>query len=405
VLNFLDTYKLIKGQAAFGVELIYNTKEDYTLIAVELKSTKEGVEVTRKFVDVTLQELQNENKKTLPVYFSIGGKGVIHKKVKADDNAPDQELLSQVLPNASIKDFYIQKTKIEGFEWWISAIRKDVLDKLIRQVDHLKLFSVQIYLGPYVLENTIPLLDKMSISTTSHELIIENNNIIQMDSLGSVSNGEEYDIEGETVNSHELIAFGTAFSHFVSPIKIVTVSSKKIEETKEEYLHKNKLVAVGLSMVSLFFLVVMVNLVVANGFQNTHNELQFKVNSKKKYVEELAQLNKELKTKEQFVQSSGVARASKISFYTDQIGLSVSEAIQLDQLFVNPLEKRINKAEDINFNYNNIKVTGTVSRSIELNNWVKVLKEYDWIEDINIISFIQENFKTAGEFEIEVTVK
>ena len=162
---------------------------------------------------------------------------------------------------------------------------------------------------------------------------------------------------------------------------------------------------VGFSMVSLFFLVVMINLFVSNAYEKTHNELQFKVNGKKKYVEELASLNEELKIKEQFVQSSGVARASKISYYTDQIALSVSEAIQLNQLFVNPLEKRINKAEDINFNYNSIKITGTVSRSIELNNWVKTLKNYGWVADINIISFIQDNYKKAGEFEIEVSIK
>jgi hypothetical protein len=405
VLNFLDTYKLIKGQAAFGVELIYNTKENFTLIVIELISNKGGIEVSNKYIDITLEELAKKNTKNRPVYFSIGGKGVIHKKVKAEDHVQGQELLNQVLPNASIKDFYLQKVKIEGFEWWVSVVRRDVVDKLIKQVERLKLFGIQMYLGPFVLENTIPLLDKMSVSTTSHELIMEKNSIIQMDSLGSVSNGEEYNIEGEIINSHELIAFGTAFSHFVPPTKIVAISSKKIEETKEEYLHKNKLLAVGLSMISLFFIVVMINLVVANAYEKTHNELQFKVNSKKKYVVELANLNEELKIKEQFVQNSGVARASRISFYADQIALSVSKAIQLDQLFINPLEKRITKAEDINFNYNNIKITGTVSRSIELNNWVKVLKQYDWVADIDIISFIQDNFKTAGEFEIEVTIK
>lgn len=404
MLNFLDKYNLIKGQTAFGVEVVFNTKDSYTLIALELKSTKEGIEVSRRFLDITLDELSKKNTKKFPVYFTVGGKGVIHKKVKADENAQNQELLNQVLPNASIKDFYLQRSKIEGFEYWISVVRKDVLDNLIVKIKEVKLFGVQLFLGPFVLENTLQFLDKMILLTTSHELLIENNTIIQLDNLGSVSNGEEYNVEGEIINSHELIAFGSAFNHFVPNIKLTPIICDQIIEMDEEYLNKNKLVTVGFGIVSFFFLVVMVNLMVANSLESTHNKLQYQVNSKKKYVVELTKLEEELKRKEQFIQGSGVARASKISYYTDQIALSVSEAIQLDQLFVNPLTKRINKAEVINFNFNSIKISGTVSRSIELNNWIKELKQYEWIAEINIISFIQDNFKTAGEFELEVKI-
>ncbi|NQX97831.1 MAG: hypothetical protein HRT73_08125, partial [Flavobacteriales bacterium] len=187
-------------------------------------------------------------------------------------------------------------------------------------------------------------------------------------------------------------------------VKINLISADKIAEVKEEYLHKNKLMVIGFSIVAIFFIVVMVNLMVANSYEKTHNKLQYQVNSKQKYVVELTRLQQDLAIKEQFIQSSGVAMASKISYYTDQVALSIPESIQLNQLFVNPLAKRVNKAEDISFNYNSIKIKGTVSRSIELNNWVKSLKEYDWVAEINIISFIQDNFKTAGEFEIELKI-
>ncbi len=404
MLNFLDQYKLIKGQAAFGVELVFNSKDSYTLIALELTSAKDGIEVSRRFVDITLEELAQKNTKKIPVYFSIGGKGVIHKKVKAEDNVQDQELLSQVLPNASMKDFYLQQSKIEGFESWVSVIRKDVLDGLIEKIEGLNLFGVELYLGPFAINNTISLLDKMTLSTTSHELIIENNNIIQLDSLGAVSNGEEYNIEGEVISSHELISFGTAFNHFVPSAKIIPVSVDKVAQLKEEYLYKNKALIGGFSIVAFFFIVVMANLLIANSYEETHNSLQYQVNSKRQYLVELTKLEKELTTKEQFIQSSGVARASRLSFYTDQIGLSIPTTIQLNQLFINPLEKRINKAEDINFNYNSIKITGTVSRSIELNNWIKSLKEYKWVNEIIIVSFIQDNLKTVGEFELELTI-
>ena len=77
MLNFLDKYQFIRGQTAFGVEVIYNSKDSYTLIALELIANKEGVKVARKFTDVSLEELAKINTKKAPLYFAVGGKGIV----------------------------------------------------------------------------------------------------------------------------------------------------------------------------------------------------------------------------------------------------------------------------------------------------------------------------------------
>jgi len=404
MLNFLDKYKLIKGQSAIGIELIYNTKDSYTLVAVELTSTKEGIVVSRRFTDITFEELVKENSKKLPIYISISGKGIIHKKAKINEHTKEQELLNQVLPNASLKDFYLQQSIISTNECWVSIIRKDALDTLLQEIKSFSLFSIHIYLGPFVLENVIPLLPSVSILTTTQELIIENNHITHLDSLGVVASGDEYNIEGESINSHELIAFSSALSHFIPLTQLVSILCVEVEDIRQEYFHKNKYLVVGFSLVVFFFTITVVNMLINNGLQSTSNELQYQINSKKQYVDELTILNEQLTIKEAFIQNSGVTKASKISFYADQIALSVPTSIQLNQLFINPLSKRISKAEDIHFNYDTIKILGTVNRSIELNNWIKYLQEYEWAQEVNIISFIQDNLKTPGEFEISIII-
>lgn len=404
MLNFLDKYNLIKGQTAFGVELVLTSKDSFTLIALELTKKDESLGISRRFIDITLEQLVKENTKKIPIYISIGGKGIIHKKIKINERSVDQELLNQVLPNAGIKDFYIQTLLLPNYEGWVSVVRKDVLNVIINKIIELNLYAVEIYLGPFVLENCITLVNRPTLLTTTHELLIENNNIIQLDGLGSVSAGEEYNIEGEVINSHELIAFSAALSHFIPVKQLIPIISEKIAKVKEEYFYKNKYVVVGFSMIVLFFIIAVGNLFMSNSYQTTNNELQYQVESKKKYIVELETLRAELTIKEQFVQNSGVTRASKISYYADQIALSIPSSIQLNQLFINPLEKRVNKAEDILFNYNKIKVAGTVNRSIELNNWIKELKQYEWIADITIVSFVQDNLRTAGEFEIEIDI-
>ena len=404
MLNFLNTYKLIKGKSAIGVELLFNTKDSFTIIAQELEDKKGSIEITKRWVDISLEELAKINTKKLPTYFSIGGKGIIHKKVKFNDYTKEQELLSQVLPNAVLKDFYIQQTNLLNHECWVSIIRKDVLDSLLYQFKEQQLFSVQVYLGPFVLENIFPHIDNPVVKTTTHELLVENNNIIQMDSLGSVSEGEEYNIEGEHVNSHEIIAFSSGLSHFIPLIELNPIVCNEITAIKDEFYNKNKYVVVGFSILVFFFLLTFGNMMLNNSYQSINNTLQYQVSSNKKYIDELKILQNELAINEEFVNNSGLTKASKVSFYADQIALSIPNSIQLNQLFINPSEKRIKKSEDVQFNYNKMKLMGSVSSSIELNYWIKELKKYEWIADIVVISFIQENIKTAGEFEVEINI-
>ncbi|MGE0562537.1 MAG: hypothetical protein AB7O47_12030 [Flavobacteriales bacterium] len=405
MLDFLNTYSLIKGKSAIGVELLFNTKDSFTLIAQELGVKKESVEIHQRWVDISLEELAKINTKKLPVYFSVGGKGIIHKKVKFNEYTKDQELLSQVLPNAVLKDFYLQQYKLTDNECWVSIIRKDLLDGLIYQFQNHQLFSVQVYLGPFVMENIIQLIDEPVIKTTTYELLIEHKNIIQMDGLGSVSEGAEYNIEGETVQSHEIVAFSAALSHFIPLEKLTLIDCSEVETIKEEFYHKNKYTVVGFSMLVFFFIVTIGNLLLNNNYQAINNTLQYQVSSNTKNIDELKALKQQLAIKEAFVKNSGLTKASKVSYYADQIALTIPNSIQLNQLFINPLEKRIKKSEDILFQYNKMKLTGTVSSSIELNYWIKKLKKYEWVADIMVISFIQDNIKTAGEFEVEINIQ
>lgn len=405
MLDFLNTYSLIKGKSAIGVELLFNTKDSFTLIAQELGVKKESVEIHQRWVDISLEELAKINTKKLPVYFSVGGKGIIHKKVKFNEYTKDQELLSQVLPNAVLKDFYLQQYRLTDNECWVSIIRKDLLDGLIYQLQIHQLFSVQVYLGPFVMENIVQLIDEPVIKTTTYELLIEHNNIIQMDGLGSVSEGAEYNIEGEAVQSHEVVAFSAALSHFMPLQKLTFIACNEVESIKEEFYHKNKYTVVGFSMLVFFFIITIGNLLLNNNYQAINNTLQYQVNSNTKNIDELKELKQQLVIKEAFVKNSGLTKASKVSYYADQIALTIPNSIQLNQLFINPLEKRIKKSEDILFQYNKMKLTGTVSSSIELNYWIKKLKKYEWVADIMVISFIQDNIKTAGEFEVEINVQ
>ena len=99
----------------------------------------------------------------------------------------------------------------------------------------------------------------------------------------------------------------------------------------------------------------------------------------------------------------GILDASRTSYYSDQIAATVPTSIQLTELSINPLEKKLRKGEqEMVFQTNLIQVSGRAKRSTHLNNWIKTLKKYDWIKSVSILNYTQDNARVSGEFNIAI---
>src|SRR3546814_17368441 len=81
----------------------------------------------------------------VPVAISINGKGIIHRMLPED--GVDENGLKTVLPNAKAEDFYVQQTEWEGATW-LSVARREVVDKIVEQVEQLGVAVVCVALGP-----------------------------------------------------------------------------------------------------------------------------------------------------------------------------------------------------------------------------------------------------------------
>lgn len=406
MLDALNKYSLVKGTKAFGVELIFIAKDNYVLNAIELAQQKDKLEIVHRMENTSFAEIANLNTKRLPVYLSIDGRGVINKKLLVNEHSGDQELINQLLPNATLKDFYLQRTIVSDHENWVSIIRKEILDGIIEEIEKNHLFCVQLTIGAFTIENILSFINESEVKTSYHKIRIENHKIVDISALKEEDlTSHQYHIENDQLSSNELVPFANAFSHFVPSEHILPFNNTKIEHLNKEYYNRSKYITVGFSMLVFFLAITLTNMLLFNHYQQKNNELQAQINSKQQFVTELGQLKEEVKIKEEFVQHSGLTQASKTSFYTDQIALGIPTSIQLNQLFINPLLKRVRKAEDINYNFNKIILSGTVNKSIELNTWVKELKAYDWVSEVLIVSFLQDNLRTSGDFELEISIK
>jgi len=116
-------------------------------------------------------------------------------------------------------------------------------------------------------------------------------------------------------------------------------------------------------------------------------------------------LRSELKLKEEYFVKSGFLDESKLAFYTDRIAESLPSEIHLTAFNFNPLKVKMKENKPIEFLTGTINISGTVTQSIILNNWVKGLKKTDWINSIAIIGYNQESAEIPAEFTIQIDIK
>ena len=49
-------------------------------------------------------------------------------------------------------------------------------------------------------------------------------------------------------------------------------------------------------------------------------------------------------------------------------------------------------------------VKGSCKKSTELNEWIRSIKKMDWVSEVAVINYQQDNLKDLGEFEIKITI-
>jgi len=99
-------------------------------------------------------------------------------------------------------------------------------------------------------------------------------------------------------------------------------------------------------------------------------------------------------------------QTSETSFYADRIAAGIPSAIRLTLLEVYPAEKK-QEEEDGRFEFTNktLRVKGQCKYSIDANDWINLVRSYDWVKDVKLINYNQTSAEKIGEFLVQIEIK
>lgn len=402
----LSIQNIVKGNTAAGVEVDMLPEGGFRMNYVLLKKKKGNLNIVFSGSEVIdLDALKTSINSEVPLCIAITGKGIISKKTTLSENENENSLLHKALPNAAPEDFYLQKTEIANNQAIISVIRKSIIDDLLSQFKNAGFFVVDVSFGPLALTAIIPLINISNgerVNLNGHILQINNSEINDY-VYEKKQETTQVEIGGERMNERCAIAFASGFGYFISKEDTITVP--EVTAQKNEFKHKRIFQTAGWALLVFFFSLLLLNFFLFSHYNSRAAELKVKVDKNKDDLASIATLQNELKLKQKLLDRLGVMESSKISLYADRIASGLPKEIRLTEMFIHPVDKNVNAGKkELDFVPKIINISGQCKQSSELNDWVKVLKENDWIKSVNVLNYTQENPNESGVFQIQIGI-
>ena len=388
-----------------GVEVVLNKDGQYCFNTVLLQKKKDQLSIISTRTNIrAFEELYKTLDQKIPLALNFTGKGIFHKKINSTYNSTE-EALKEVLPDSRLDDFAYQLYNQENIDW-LCISRKDVLETLTNELVKRKFQIISISLGiapiysllPFLSDAAEIILPQYIIKTNGKEILdIQTNN----HSFAAVS----FNIGSEKIDALSLLPFATAFQSVVHSA-LPLYGFVKLENYKVNYFHTQLFNKIGFIFLLLLFVVLLGNYLAFSWLNQQNSMMTAQLSYHDRQLSALDSLKKELNEQRDFLNENAVLSPSKLSFYTDQIGVSLPIGIKLREMNIFPTIKSTQREDEGKFLFDNqiINLKGTCRESIILNNWIRSLKELSWVKEVTVLPY-SETSSGVGDFEIQITIQ
>jgi hypothetical protein len=393
-----------------GIEITINTEGDYTIDYVVLKKsgTKVVTEETKSLLKDLNQLFALMNRK-IPVIITVKGKGLIYKKLALAKGVDSFEnLLNKALPNSSIDEFYVQSFSIDEANAFVSIARRSLIDPILKSFSEESFKVIGCAFGPFHLQSIFPLLlseaDNLSeLIFSSHQLLIREGRISNYTPLHTEERQRRITKNEIDIDSSLLVAFGSAFSYF-NKVPFLKSNISSVSSEYDEFKGEMKL-----KKTSVLILIISLFLLLSNLATFIYLNEQVKKKSKLALLSSMEfntvdSLKQSIAARRSLLAKSGLSEPSRTSFYADEIAKDLPEVVTLTAMDIQPRKKTGDDERRIVFENKKILVTGKSKFSIDVNQWIRVMRAKEWINSITLLSYTQKE-KDQGEFSLEIMVK
>ena len=344
------------------------------------------------------EELEAEKMAKLPIVLTIEGKGVLHKSVMQQ---LEKGSVSAVYPSIKVEEFYVQELLGEKHSH-VAIIRNSLLEHVLAELNIKESSLLNVFLGAYVVNELITLNDfPTSIVSAGKKYTFEQ----EVGELHAISTEQESfstnnSILGYSVKSKKSLAFLGGLYYLFYGFGAPAGGANFLLQN-ENFKAQKQFKIVGISALVFFLSLLLLIYGALSVLNGEINELTNKNIQKASQLDQLNELEAQLKEKKEFIAALGLQQKENHAYLLDQIGQTVPSSIQLNTLLLNPNVKAVKQGKEIEYNHGVVSITGLSKKSLVLNNWKKELGALKWVEKVSLQDYYI-NKEGQGAFKLEL---
>lgn len=401
---------VFKTNVVAGLEIVALPDSSFVYNILVLEKKGKNLNPKNSFVQIREKPLLFKTLKELkcPVIINYQGKGTIQRAFQDAIKDNFTEALNRLIPSANENEFHIQLYNGNTGNSFACILRKQQSDEIIKEFADQKIDVIGVLLGNYHLELLLPLTNQGGsmnrIVTAEHKLLFEDGSLKEIGSRSDGMAGDVIELGKTTISEHLLPALATAMFYFI-PLPNILNNNKEVDFLSKEFANKKAYVTLSRTLIAFLLILTLGNFFWFNSFFKQQADTEAELSVFESSMNAYEQLNQQLKSKEDFMQKSGLQNGSRISYYTDRALYDMPEEIQLNYFYVSPSGKRAEKDSVMRFDSKKILIKGVCTKSIVLNEWLKLLKTKDFVQDVILENYNQEMDNQNGKFDVAVKLK
>ena len=396
--------KFYRFNEVTGISITVLSGEKADINACSITVSQNQLDFEKKITSIqSVGELAGQFPAKTIVALNLSGRGVLQKQIEKTEEI-NQSNFVKILPNASIDDFYVQNF-ISGDKSFVSVIRKTEANKWIHQLRALGFMPVMLSLGPFPVQNIIS-----QINIYGTEVIFHGHSIIRNEQMEWVSCSYDESalapfplkVESETISEKLLIAYASAFQ-LVLANKISSINAEVADLTiaLQKQLVDKKLKVQGFIVLSVFFVLLLVNFFVFSGLNNSNALLTEQVSRSAQSSDDVQKINEQVLQKEALLKTLGYEGPVNKSVLIDQAASLLPGDITWKEAAVDPINHTDSRSQkSIVFFEQRIIFIGTSDEIIPVNEWIARLKTLKWVKNATLDSYTINNELNTGQFMI-----
>ncbi len=363
----------------------------YVVIAKKSTGFAENIQWTT-VEDVT--ELLKKAGKNIPYVIHFTGFGVL---ARIAENVPNYK--EGLLVTGNEDDFYFSCYELKGTVG-VSFIRRSLVNALLEELTAQKVFIWGIHTGPVPLVSILPETSVANLDYTIEvakgELKVLERNSDEMKRLATDTGF--LDTDAAYVRALYELTFQPTEVYFQG------LEEERFQQTKADYKEFVRFVKLGIGILAFFLVTLVGNYFYVNHLNAVAAQLEADIAGFGENLALMDRLQQEKQRKLLLIENSGVQSSKYVSFYLDEIGISVPASIQLTDMVTFPLIEPLKPKRKVELNPQHLTIMGFSGSSKVLDDWMENLERKEWIASVELINYVRMNDQKAT-FHLLVKIK